>query len=739
MLPIAIVALLFTAQEASKPAPSSPPLPDLLVGRDDTVIDRSCRVHIAPGTIIADANNDGVLHVTAPDIVVEFADGSVLRGSSATAAPDTYAGTGITIAGVSGVQLKGARVSGFKVGIRATKSDDLVVDGADLSDNFRQRLRSTPDGEDQADWLWPHANDKDEWATNYGAGIKVEDAYSVVIRNSRARDIQNAVILDRVSRSQVYDNDFSFLSGWGVAMWRSSRNTITRNALDFCIRGYSHANYNRGQDSAAVLMFEQCSDNLVAENSATHSGDGVFGFAGKEALGDPGVALPAGFNHGRTGCNDNTFVGNDLSYAGAHGLEMTFSFGNLIVNNRFVGDAICGVWGGYSQEMTIAHNTFEDNGLPGQREGGAINIEHGFANQISFNKFARNTVGVALWSDSDEGIRTLPWAKANYKGSRSNEISDNHFDADTVALRLSKSKETTWLRNAVANIDTPIERDPDSDLNEKGGAPATIPPADARGVIGDKRPVGARKSLEGRENIIMGEWGPWDHERPLVRLGSRGGSFISYEIFGAKGAVTTDLYGQGVSVEPPADALASTPWRVTFTSPGPGVLAINAKINVPGLAEPFRVNTTLVSAVWSATFFPTDKDPREDLAGFRAGADSPRAARTELNVLDLPYGHGGPTDALRLENGGALKADHFGMIATTRIPLSKGRWKITTLSDDGVRVLVDGKPVIENWTHHGPTTDVGVVTVESDHEAAFTVEHFELDGYAVLKVDIERE
>ncbi len=107
-------------------------------------------------------------------------------------------------------------------------------------------------------------------------------------------------------------------------------------------------------------------------------------------------------------------------------------------------------------------------------------------------------------------------------------------------------------------------------------------------------------------------------------------------------------------------------------------------------------------------------------------------------MLDLAYGHGGPTNALKLDNAGALKADHFGMIATTTIPLTKGRWRITTLSDDGVRVLADGKPVIENWTWHAPTTDNGILTLDADREVAFTVEHFELDGYSVLKFDIER-
>src|SRR5687768_18079716 len=39
---------------------------------------------------------------------------------------------------------------------------------------------------------------------------------------------------------------------------------------------------SRGQDSAGILCFEQSSDNLFAENSATHGGDGFFGFRSEE-------------------------------------------------------------------------------------------------------------------------------------------------------------------------------------------------------------------------------------------------------------------------------------------------------------------------------------------------------------------------------------------------------------------------------------------------------------------------
>ena len=366
------------------------------VTSDDVSISQSCRLVIPADTVIEDKNNNGVIHIVASDIEVEFGAGSVLRGSPKDGRPDEYKGFGIRIEGQSNVTVRGARISGFWAGLWATRTDGLALEAIDASDNRRAYLRSTPLAEDGGDWLFPHDNDGNEWLNNYGAAIYLEDANNVTVRDCAVRHGQNALCIDRVNDSKIYDNDFSFNSGWGIAMWRCNRNIITRNACDFCVRGYSHGVYNRGQDSAGILMFEQNNANIVAENSVTHSGDGFFGFAGREALGETSNQ-PTQW-HKRRGNNDNLLINNDFSYAPAHGIEMTFSFGNVFYGNRLVENAICGVWGGYSQDTLIAANHFEGNGeMAYGLERGGVNIEHGIANRIVENVFKNNKCGVHLW------------------------------------------------------------------------------------------------------------------------------------------------------------------------------------------------------------------------------------------------------------------------------------------------------------------------------------------------------
>ena len=117
-----------------------------------------------------------------------------------------------------------------------------------------------------------------------GRSFRVGDGGAV--RDSRAEQGMNALLMVATHGMTVSGNDFSFNSGLGVGLYRSSGNTVVRNRIDFDVRGYSHGFYRRGQDSSGLLLYEQSNDNVFAENSVTHGGDGFFGFAGHEAIGD---------------------------------------------------------------------------------------------------------------------------------------------------------------------------------------------------------------------------------------------------------------------------------------------------------------------------------------------------------------------------------------------------------------------------------------------------------------------
>ncbi|MDX2146409.1 MAG: right-handed parallel beta-helix repeat-containing protein [Planctomycetota bacterium] len=745
---------------------ASPEMEVVTLDRDNVTITRNSRVVVPPGMVIADTDGNGVLLVSGSDITVRFE--GTLRGATDDAAPDGLAGVGVRVTGKN-VTLNAPRVSGFKIGIFATGADGLTVASADLSGNFRQRLRSTPVAEDASDWLWPHRNDANEWLTNYGAACYIEDSERVTIHDVLVRRGQNGLVLDRVNNSKIYDNDFSFLSGWGIAMWRSSDNVISRNAMDFCVRGYSHGVYNRGQDSAGLLMFEQCSRNVVAENSMTHGGDGVFAFAGREAIGEVAKEQnPGGVDEQlfkRLGCNDNVFFGNDLSFAVAHGLELTFSFGNVVVQNQLAHNAICGIWGGYSQDSIIANNRFTRNGEAGYGlERGAINMEHASGNRIVQNTFTDNAAGVHLWWDDDKGLLQLPGVRVNHRGVVENVIASNEFTGPGTHLHVrdlsalaggvaatdesAKVRENTMLANRLSGGSVLFEpegvkpREADPSGSEREAVAAVIEQTQARvdvlrkGLPGSRRPVGARSELAGREKIIVGEWGPWDHASLMVRRRTDSGGSLVYEVFGAdpEASAVCDPFELPFQFMPAPRA--DRPAVMTITPP-PGIWPYRIVFGVAGQAH--MITGVAVGAAWSVTTFPWTIDPREDLDGWRREAGGPRAFSASVAAISMPFGNNGPR-SLPFARGMLEEhavSDRFGVIAQTRLRLPAGKWRFSTLSDDGVRLLVGDKVVLENWTHHGPTRDTGTLTLEQEQELDVLLEYFEIDGYATLELTVE--
>ena len=166
-------------------------------------------------------------------------------GAKPGATPDQYEGIGLIVENCKNVTIRGGTFKGFRCAILVRNCSNVTLEKIDVSHNFRQRLRSTPDREFSGDWLWPHDNDKQEWRTRYGAGICIENSTGCVVRDCVGRGQQNGLLLDRSRTCSIYDNDFSFNSGWGIALWRSSRNIVARNRCDWCVRGYSHGVYDR--------------------------------------------------------------------------------------------------------------------------------------------------------------------------------------------------------------------------------------------------------------------------------------------------------------------------------------------------------------------------------------------------------------------------------------------------------------------------------------------------------------
>ncbi len=67
-------------------------------------------------------------------------------------------------------------------------------------------------------------------------------------------------------------------------------------------------------------------------------------------------------------------------------------------------------------------------------------------------------------------------------------------------------------------------------------------------------------------------------------------------------------------------------------------------------------------------------------------------------------------------------------------PRYSERYTFRTRSDDGVRLWVDGKRIINNWTPHGATDDTGGVELEAEARVPLMLEYYQGGGGAVIEL-----
>lgn len=688
---LATVALLIAASVplAGQGAPREVAL------RAGMVITQSVRIR--PGTyrLPAPAGTDRPLvTIRGRNITVDFT-GVELEGTSPSADPDAAQGLAIRIDGGENITLRGGRIRGYRFGVLAERTRGLTLRDMDLSHQWKPRLFSLMAHESLVDWMSFHQNEKREWM-RFGAAVYLEDVKGGLIAGNRAVQGMNALLMTRSDSVHIRDNDFSFNSALGIGMYRSSDNVIVRNTVDFNVRGYQHGYYRRGQDSAGLLIYEQSHRNVVAWNSMTHGGDGLFLWAGQHTM-----------DTGEGGANDNLFFHNDFSFAPTNGMEATFS------RNRFIANIVegndHGLWGGYSWESVVEGNCFVRNRI-------GIALEHGQDNAFVRNRFAQDSTAISLWANP---VEPSDWGYPKHRDTRSRDyrIANNAFGGHVTQWRL---ENTTGLEiSGSRNVSVSEACDPRALL---GAAYDSLAPRwlDVPREI----PVHALGRPD-RSAIIVDEWGPYDWStsklwpvdtsRAVVRLRLLGpaGEWRLVSLRGiARVSAERGASGDTITVTPHADSLGD--WSVHFEHGG---------------ATPVRFERFEPSADWHVRFVSwadSTGDPARDSVGFAALLrGTPLLERREQRLDYMWYR---PTIA-------GLPQSRWGLEATTRIVVPSGEHSLRTISDDAIRVWVDGRLVIDHWTPHGSELAYAPIA-PGPHD--IRVQYAQIGGWSELRVEVIR-
>lgn len=762
--------------------PMPAPHLDKVVLRQDAVLSRDSIVVKKPYRFSSkdESGKSAAIYVRGHQITIDFR-GATIQGSTLSTDPDERKGTGLLVEG-NDVTIKNLKIRGFKIGMLANKCKGLRLIDCDFSYNWKQRLQSTPEKESEADWMSFHHNENNEWL-RYGAGAYLQDCEKFEVKNLSVTGGQCGLMLNRCNNGLVWNSDLSFNSAIGLGLYRSSGNRFMHNKMDWCVRGYSHGVYNRGQDSSGILVFEQCQKNLFAFNSATHGGDGFFLWAGQHTM-----------DTGEGGCNDNLLYGNDFSHSPCNAIEATFSR-NVFTNNLLI-DSWHGLWGGYSYDSLVSKNIF---GLNGE----SIAIEHGQNNKIIENRFVEDTVSVYLWQNDRAPDPNWGYPKKRDTTNKGTVIFDNSLENCTeMALEFGTSLNIDVVRNSILNCKSgvslrgqqkgvrfadnrfqTVDDMPNLDahglinsyekiagqpvqIHKTRGGSSILPesselPKKAQGLVkgwlptegGIVKPLqGARSAflqkgqVRGRRYILVDEWGPYDFKRPMMwqvpgsRKSINGMVSQSFEILGPKGNWRLDKISEGASVSKkrgsvPDYVVLSFPENasdisVACTYIGSETTDYRGVISVRGKSVPFGYFKMVTPIAWKVAHFHWDDatDPRTKPEEFRKLLKSTPVVSYSPSELSFATS-GSPYDG--------VTSDRFATVADGLVSTQGGLYTLSVITDDGARVYVDGKLVIDEWHWQAPTHyERSLRLAKGSHR--IRVEHFEIDGYTSLKVGLKK-
>jgi parallel beta-helix repeat protein len=319
-------------------------------------------VRICPGRYrIADPSERGVIVAAASGTRIDLT-GVVLE--SGDSVPARFTGVGVASKDVDGVSVLGGTIRGYRFGVRIEGGRGHRISGTELSGSRSDQLRSTaaqPDTADRLDALHLAG------LTGSGSGLVLFRTVGASVTGVTSKSAQNGIGLIEARESYLADNELTGNSGWGISLWRSSRNVLVRNGIHHTLRCAAPA-VDCG--AAAILLREGSDSNTISENDLTVSSTGLR-ITGQPPLTQPSIgnmvyrndASAAGTAFAVSHTWSVTILENRADSA-AYGFRLDHLNGSAVRGNTVIGSRIAGIVLRHGSD-----NTLEANVLLGGRTG----------------------------------------------------------------------------------------------------------------------------------------------------------------------------------------------------------------------------------------------------------------------------------------------------------------------------------------------------------------------------------
>ncbi|HZH97536.1 MAG TPA: PA14 domain-containing protein, partial [Fimbriimonadaceae bacterium] len=489
--------------------------------------------------------------------------------------------------------------------------------------------------------------------------------------------------------------------------------------------------------------------------------------------------------------------GNDFSHAPTNGIEATFSR-NTFANNLIL-ECWHGIWGGYSYESKVIGNVFGYNaegiawehGQDNLVEGNTFHRDHEglviwsnptqdpnweypkrrdtksrdwtIKNNTFGNTFLnalriRRTEGVTLRQNQYWGVANVLKAEDVSRLTQEGE-QENAMPALPPASALNQGdvvnvEDYERRFTGLAADWNPLARNTGTGEREKLSSSLRPKPLE-----GGMAPFLKPETLRGWRYMIVDEWGPYDFKRPILvprgevkptaaeagRVPPNARATVRrFEILGPKG---TWRVVQKRGIETLSSESGDVPGFIDVTLPPGKASDVNLELEyrgdrvvddrgvATGKGMPHRFGYTKFFAPidWRVRFHAWNPERVKDP---KAAMPTPGELLSKAE-LDKPL-HELRTDRVDFGWGGSpatgVPADHFITIAEGELEIQQGEYTLNVTTDDGMRVWIDDVMVLESWKYQGPTPYSVNVRLQGKHR--IRVEHYEIDGYAALKVEL---
>jgi hypothetical protein len=686
LLSISLLALVACAPTRSSQIKESQPVRALLTPNQGGVLEILATSTLQAGIYkvpaIEGQEDRGILRLVGlHDVELDLTSVEMI-GSESDTDQDALIGVGLLIEDCHNVRVIGGVWKGYRQAILVRNSSLVVIENADFSELWSEDLQSTATGDDVSDWIDPG----DEEAPNLPAAITAQEVDGLVVRFCKVRHSQNGVLMSGVTQGVVQDNDFSFLSGWGVALFDSSDCTVAYNATEYNVRGYSHGAYAVGHNSAGILVAGASRGNQISFNRATHCGTGILVWGRESTSERP---------------EDTRIFGNDCSAAIQTGIHTVRSKRTFVQSNRVQGALAFGVRSQSDEAVIVFENQIQGT------QGRGIAFHGTRASVVFSNRILDNQVGLEVTARAPQGLDSQSGEENSSLDHFivGNQFSDNGQDLiahESEALsfagnrflggmqRLHVQDISAWLESGEKSEDTAEAQGEDTVVGWLAGSNGVMP-------TGNIERVSLRL---------------WDGELPVELVAAQALEAPQVEGHPTSSAIVHSEFDGGTET---VVLGRFGPWDFPSGEP-------QAQMRLPG---------GIFSGVrWQASWFsfdPETHDPRGDVQAWRALAENPVLSRTVDHFLD-PL----PSDEIKLQ----VPAIRFGLVAETEIRIKHtGDYQLSVMSDDGLRLWVGDSVVFEDWSWHTTKRkQISLSLKAGTHKVR--LEYFQLDGAAELALEL---